>query len=162
MTSLSVEDLKPRSKKKLESVKNELYILVKAKHKTIISIIDHFIINNDCYLIMELATGRSLSDEVKKNGLFDEQTSKQYFAQTSSAINYLNKKMRITHKDLELANFFIYKYKNDQKVIKVTDFGLSRVRVDPRTGIFRQKFFGNSYLYVATNIEAFHGLQVRR
>jgi hypothetical protein len=28
-----------------------------------------------------LATGRSLSDEVKKNGPFDEQTSKQYFAQ---------------------------------------------------------------------------------
>jgi len=114
--SLSVGDLKPRSKKKFESVKNELYILVKAKHKNIISIIDHFIINNDCYLIMELATGRSLSDEVKKNGLFDEQTSKQYFAQTSSAIHYLNKKMRITHKDWQI--FLFTNTKTTRKLLK--------------------------------------------
>jgi serine/threonine protein kinase len=53
---------------------------------------------------MDLATGRSFSDEVKKNDTFDEQTSKQYFAQISSAIHYLHKKMRTAHKDLKLAN----------------------------------------------------------
>ncbi len=70
--------------------------------------------------------------------------------------------MRIAHKDLKLANVLICKYKDDQKVIKVTDFGLSRVRVDSKTGIFRQKCFGNSYIYVATNTEAFDSLQIRR
>jgi hypothetical protein len=47
LISLSVGDLKLKSKKKFESVKNELHILVKAKHKEIVSIIDHFMINNN-------------------------------------------------------------------------------------------------------------------
>jgi serine/threonine protein kinase len=99
-----------------------------------------------------LATGRSLSDEVKKNGPFDEQTSKQYFAQISSAIHYLHKKMRIAHKDLKLANVLICKYKDDQKVIRVTEFSLSRVRVDSKTGIFKDRSASVTLTYMSPQI----------
>jgi serine/threonine protein kinase len=46
----------------------------------------------------------------------------------------------------------IYKYKDDQKVIKVTDLGLSRVRVDPKTGIFKDKNLSGTLTYMSPQI----------
>jgi serine/threonine protein kinase len=60
--------------------------------------------------------------------------------------------MRIAHKDLKLANVLICKYKDDQKVIKVTDFGLSRVRVDSKTGIFKDRSASGTLTHMSPQI----------
>jgi serine/threonine-protein kinase SRK2 len=116
-----------RDEQKFNGLKNEIFILTKMKHKNIISLIDHFIINHKSYINMELSNGGTLDQEIKKSWPLPELVLKQYFAQTVLALNYLHKKL-IAHKDLKLANILISVDKKTQiKTLKLTDFGISRI-----------------------------------
>ena len=130
----------PKDKRRMALFKNELFILVKSKHKNIVGIKDHFIVNNQCYLIMEYANGGNMITDVKKYGPYKEREAMAYFAQVSSAIYYLHCRLGIAHLDLKLANFLIFggnEYIN--RTIKVTDFGLSRLRIDEKKGVMKEK-----------------------
>jgi len=114
-----------RDEQKITDLKNEIWILSKVKHKNIISLFDHFIINNKSYIFMELANGGTLDQEVIKWWPFTELEVKIYFSQITLALNHLHRN-KMAHKDLKLANILIC-VNNNVKILKLTDFGLSRV-----------------------------------
>lgn len=63
-------------------------------------------------------------------------------AQISSAIYYLHCKLGIAHLDLKLENILVFRRKGDKQdehLLKVTDFGLSRLRIDDMKGVIKEK-----------------------
>jgi serine/threonine protein kinase len=53
-----------RDQRIVTQLKTEIQTMPKVRHENIISLEDYFIIGNHCYLIMELATGGSLDEEI--------------------------------------------------------------------------------------------------
>ena len=97
---LTEDEFGVRSEARFANFKNELFILV--KHENIISVIHHFILNNDCYIFMEYASGGSLASGLKRRkDPFPQQTVRLYFAQMAKALHHLHKDMAIAHKDLK-------------------------------------------------------------
>ena len=165
-------DLDPESrqcKKAMTALKNELHIMEalikqidKVKHNHIIKVFDRFIIEKEendlnqkeikAYIFMELAEG-DLANEVEKKGQFTHSVAKRYFAQIVYAIDYMHR-LNIAHRDLKLENFLLFKSATvpNQKDIKVSDFGLSRVQYKDDTGYIHTKTTGGTKLYKAPEI----------
>ena len=68
-----------KNKDKMADFKNELFVLVKSKHRNIVGIKDHLILNNRCYLMMEYANGGNLSEECKKKAPYPQIKAKRFW-----------------------------------------------------------------------------------
>ncbi|XP_054157212.1 testis-specific serine/threonine-protein kinase 2-like [Oppia nitens] len=125
-----------------ESFKRELVLLVREKHRNIIQVFDHFIVEEKvknkfcCYIVMELSKQGSVKyqmlDEntddynMKKYRKLSETKTKLYFRDTANGLQYLHNK-QIAHKDLKLGNLLVFIDNNGQEMVKIADFGTSRV-----------------------------------
>jgi serine/threonine protein kinase len=117
-----------RNKQRVFSFKNELFALVRSKHENIIAIKDNFIMHNKCYLMMEFADLGSLDTDRKKTNGYKEVEARDYFSQISSAIFYMHCRLGYAHLDIKLGNILLVG-RGARKVVKVADFGLSRLRI---------------------------------
>lgn len=121
-----VVDISPHIKdydKRMELVKNELFILEKIKHKHIIQIYEHFIVEDHrLYLFMDYASGGDLSIQLELYGPFKEDQCRIWFRQIVDGVSYLHEQ-KIAHRDLKLQNILLDNNKN----VYITDFGLSQV-----------------------------------
>ena len=122
-------------KHRFSSFKNEIFSLIKNKHKNIIELLDHFIVKDIFFsvIIMEFATGGDLNKRLsnvhkKTNTGFTEEEAKLYFVQVANALYFVHSNQLI-HGDLKLENILITKI-NDKEVVKVSDFGCARVAVE--------------------------------
>ena len=116
-----------RDDKKYKNLKNEIFVMFKIKHENIVELIDTFIINNFCYIVMEFAIGGTVEEEITKCGPMTETNAKIYFIQMSRAVQRLHLNVNpIAHRDIKPANFLI-QIKDNNKIIKLTDFGFSKV-----------------------------------
>ena len=170
--AVKVIDLDPKAKKykkRMNSLKNELYVsdalirqINKVKHNHIITIFDRFIIESldkdsdtktsNAYFFMEMAEG-DLAHELLRTGPLPDPLAKRYFAQIVYAIDYMHV-LNIAHRDLKLENFLLVKSVTapNQKDIKVTDFGLSRVHYKEDTGLILSGKSGGTPQYKAPEI----------
>ena len=150
------------SQSRFESFKNEIFVLRRNPHKYIIQLKDHFLCNQTIsFIIMEFGNGGSLDQRLrKKQHPFPEEEAKSYFVQISNAIYYLHSK-GIVHGDLKLPNVLI-SIIGGKEMIKITDFGCSRVVYRKDTGIvMKTKAVGTvSYMspeqiivYIASNLK---------
>ena len=124
-----------KREKHLLGFKNELVTLKKLKDNIhIIQIFGDAMINDQLFIFMERADGKSLSDEVRHKGPLDEKKARRWFYQMCLAINFMHFK-GITHRDIKLNNVLLKKPNEEQvdsketlhRICKVSDFGLSRV-----------------------------------
>lgn len=124
---VAVKEINLRSEEEIMKVdekkrmKIEIQIIAGVRHKNIIRLIDHFMINNTCYLFMELANGGTVEDVIPLN----ETVAKQFFLQMAIAVDHLHS-LRVSHNDLKLNNILIHKIAKEM-VLKVTDFGFSQI-----------------------------------
>lgn len=102
----------------------EVEILQKINHPGCISIEETFETDDTLYLVLELVSGGELFDRIVSVGKFDEEKSRQYMIQMLEAVGYLHSQ-GIAHRDLKPENILL-KSKDDD-IIKLSDFGLSRV-----------------------------------
>ncbi|XP_054157614.1 testis-specific serine/threonine-protein kinase 2-like [Oppia nitens] len=123
-----------------DNFKQELVLLVREKHKNIVEVFDHFIIYEscdkyNCYIVMELAKqGSILKQIIDENHEYNDSLYKplseikvkSYFRDTAFGLQYLHNK-NITHKDLKLSNLLVFIDKSGQEMVKIADFGTSRV-----------------------------------
>lgn len=70
---------------------------------------------------MDFINGGELFRRLRKNGPFDEETSKFYIAEIMCAIDYLHKK-NIIYRDLKPENVLL----DSEGHLKLTDFGLAK------------------------------------
>lgn len=167
---------------RIRDLKNELFALVKLRHPNIVNLYDHFMVNSTCYIIMEFASGGSLSDYVKKKGPLKENLANKWFREIVSGLYFMHRR-KLSHQDLKLGNNIIENqslcfssinhFNNlsfhqgnvliaidenstlkppDNMSMKITDFGLSRVSFKETQGIVKKTSPAGTVLFMAPEI----------
>ena len=106
----------------LESVKSEIDLMRKLKHKNIVRLLDTYETDEYLYLIMEYAEGGELYDRLCKSTLRERQAACVMY-QLVSAIVHLHTN-NIAHRDLKPENILIVY--NNGFFVKIADFVLSK------------------------------------
>jgi serine/threonine-protein kinase len=84
------------------------------------------------YMVMEFLEGADLSTLLKTKGAVPVETAVEYVLQAAEAIAEAHS-LKIIHRDLKPANLFVARRADGSPVVKVIDFGISKV-ADPTTG----------------------------
>ncbi len=84
------------------------------------------------YMVMEFLEGADLSTLLKAKGAVSVELAVEYVLQTCEAIAEAHS-LKIIHRDLKPANLFVTKRADGSPVVKVIDFGISKV-ADPTSG----------------------------
>ena len=109
-----------KSKKSLDKVKSEIAIQRSLHHRNILKLYDSFDDANFFYIILELCTGHSVRDNLRKAKRFDEAETRRILKQVMDGLCYLHDN-RIIHRDLKPDNFLM----TSDGTVKIADFGLS-------------------------------------
>lgn len=89
-------------------------------HPHIVKLLDFFYNDKFFFMVFEHVEGKQLYDVVLNQGALDEETSRKYFRQIVSAVDYIHRNS-IVHRDLKIENILVDEFDN----IKLIDFGLS-------------------------------------
>jgi serine/threonine protein kinase len=120
-------------KKKLEfknllsKIHKEVAINKFLNHPHITKLFDYFETKDEIYLVFEYVSHGELFDLINSGVLIDEKTSRKYFQQIISALDYVHKS-GAAHRDLKPENILL----DDNDNIKLLDFGFSNLIKDGR------------------------------
>jgi len=89
-------------------------------------VIDYGLCESGPYLVMELLTGRSLSDELHEKGLLPWQRAHTIATQICDAVAEAHA-LHIVHRDLKPNNIFLTECSADRVHVKVLDFGAAKI-----------------------------------
>lgn len=119
--------------------------LVDLNHPNILRV--HDLIQNvdECAIVLDKISGKTINEIIKTNGPFDARTAQPIFKQMYDAVNYLHNKGYI-HRDLKPSNFMIT---NDNHVF-LMDFGIAK-NLNP-DGINLDYPETNTFVYMGTPI----------
>lgn len=137
----------------LSCLKAEVYVLEKYPHPNIITLYDHFVIDDKAYLIMEFADGGSLYGLLRDVKKLKEPTAYEYFVQILKGVLYLHS-FGIAHRDLKTDNVLLVNSKTEPgvKIAKITDFGLSRQMYKRKVGQMKAGSYAGTKSYMAPEI----------
>ena len=110
----------------LFSLLNEVRLLQSVSHPNIIRLEEVIDCPAMLVLVLELAEGGELFEQMLRKTVLDEATAKFYFQQMSSAIAYLHGR-NICHRDLKPENVLLFSAEDPNPVLKLTDLGLSKL-----------------------------------
>jgi serine/threonine protein kinase len=97
------------------------------RHPNIVTILDFNVDSaRQPYLVMELLSGPSLSDELALGGPMTPEAVAGILCPVASALQMAHDR-GITHRDLKPANIVAHRYESGDRVYKVIDFGLAAV-----------------------------------
>ena len=108
-------------RKKAASLKQEIKILRKLKHKHIVRYYDMLESENSISLLMEYVDGGTIYDLISKQGPLPEKEVSKYCQQILKGLEYLHE-AKIGHRDLKCANILLVNY----STCKLADFGISK------------------------------------
>ena len=121
---LTKENIKTLEDKEL--VQMEIGILKLCHHPNIVRLLDHLENNDHIYIVTEYIAGGTLGNYLRtKKFNFSERQATNIMSQIASGVKYLQS-YGIVHRDLKPENIMITE-QNDFGVIKIMDFGLSRI-----------------------------------
>ncbi|BBM96818.1 hypothetical protein MPTK1_1g00950 [Marchantia polymorpha subsp. ruderalis] len=109
------------------SLEREIQVLEKVQHPNCICFKECFFTSKSVYLITELVTGGELLERVLAKGRYTELEAATTINQVLNGVAYLHS-IGIVHRDLKLENILL-KSKDDDSVVKIADFGLSKIFV---------------------------------
>mmetsp|Transcript_20904 Transcript_20904/g.46457 ORF Transcript_20904/g.46457 Transcript_20904/m.46457 type:complete len:541 (+) Transcript_20904:220-1842(+) len=138
---------------KVDVLRREVALLKECDHPNIIKLIEVHEDQKYLHLITELCTGGELFDRIiektqSDEGHFSERDAAKLVKSILDAIAYCHDQKGIVHRDLKPENF-LFSTKEEDAVIKIIDFGLSR-HDDMQQGIMNTKV-GTPY-YVAPEV----------
>ena len=110
-----------RRKNQVKRIKMERDVLATAEHPYVVKLYHSFTSREHLYLVMEFVNGGDLLSLLRAVGFLDEDTTRQYVAEISLALDYLHTTLRVVHRDIKPDNVLIHQDGH----IKLTDFGLS-------------------------------------
>ena len=108
-----------------ERVNREVEILKRLRHENVVQLYEIIEDDSFVYVVMELCEGQALFEYIVENKSLDEPTACFFFQQIVYALEHLHKQ-NIVHRDLKPENVLL----TDELIIKLSDFGLSRVYND--------------------------------
>ena len=142
--------IKGESIEKIESFQNEAIILSKFNCENIVKYYDSSRDENNIYILMEYCNGKNLKNFIDENAnnntLIPENILYNIINQICLGINEIYHK-KIIHRDLKPENIFM----NQNMIIKIGDFGISRSFKSYKTYALTTKKLGTEY-YAAPEI----------
>jgi serine/threonine-protein kinase len=78
------------------------------------------------YIVMELLSGQDLAERMETSGVFPVETAAACMLQACEALAQAHV-AGIIHRDLKPANFFLSRHADGSDVLKVLDFGISKI-----------------------------------
>ena len=118
--SINKHFLSEKSQK--QKVMQEVYILKKIKHPSVMRLFESFETKKHILFVVELCSGGDLLNYVRKRRKLNEDVAKFFFKQVISGLQYLHKK-NIIHRDIKLDNILL----DHNGGIKIGDFGVSKL-----------------------------------
>lgn len=126
--ALKIVKKKGMDAKELESLKQEVQILMNLNHPNVVKLYEVFDTSKKMYMVMDLLIGGELFDRIVKKGSFSEAEAASQVKQVTSALIYMHKN-GVVHRDLKPENL-LFETKSDYSTIKIIDFGLAKVNDD--------------------------------
>ncbi len=97
-------------------------------HPNIITVHDYGVLNTaGAYLVMELVAGETLRSILKRDGRVPAMLTADWLEQILAAVGAAHT-AGVIHRDLKPDNIFITQGDKGQKVVKVLDFGLAKIK----------------------------------
>ncbi|KAF2200412.1 Pkinase-domain-containing protein [Delitschia confertaspora ATCC 74209] len=129
-----------------KKIDNEMRIMKDLEHPNIVKFIDYHDHGEHLYIIMEFVPHGDLQGRLQQKGPLPEPEAKTMSRQILNALAYLHRQ-HITHRDIKPDNILIMEH--DPFIVKLSDFGLSKVVQD--NGTFLKTFCG-TLLYCAPEV----------
>jgi serine/threonine protein kinase len=112
----------------VEQTKTERQILETInRHPFVVKLYYAFQDQEKLYLILEYGQGGELFTHLKTKGMLDEETAAFYMAEMVLALSHLHDNLGVVYRDLKPENCLLDAHGH----LLLTDFGLSKVAVDP-------------------------------
>ena len=107
------------------------------RHPNIVSVLDAGMHERRPYLVMELLTGESLDECLQRVGKMRPLHACVVIAQVARAVAHAHQR-KVIHRDLSTANVFLSQTdENEPPIVKVLDFGVSKVLSTERNSRIR-------------------------
>ncbi len=108
--------------------RREAEITSELGHPHIIEVIDFNVTPAGApYMVMELLQGESLGDHIQREGALPLARVEAILRQTASALAAAHRR-GVIHRDLKPQNIFLCRREDGSEVVKVLDFGISKVK----------------------------------
>jgi len=117
---------------KIAMLKAEVDILIKCDHPNVVKLYKVYETPQILYLVMEILSGGELFDRIISKGHYSEEDARQLSKTLCESISYLHS-LGIAHRDLKPENILL-KDTTEAAMIKITDFGLSKIFADDAAG----------------------------
>ena len=127
---------------------NEMKIMASISHPNIVKYIDYVDHDRHMYIIMEFVPCGDLQKYLQMYKAMQEDLAKTMAEQVLDALAYLHR-MKITHRDIKPDNILLATLDPSDFVVKLSDFGLSKVVPDNETFL---KTFCGTLLYCAPEV----------
>ncbi|KAK0306799.1 Protein kinase protein rad53 [Friedmanniomyces endolithicus] len=127
---------------------NEMQIMKAISHPNIVQYVDYQDHASYLYIVMEFVPCGDLQQYLGQRGMLDEILGNTVAWQVLEALDYLHGK-KITHRDIKPDNILIAKNDPAYFIVKLSDFGLSKVVKDDATFL---KTFCGTLLYCAPEV----------
>lgn len=102
--------------------------MYKINHENCIKLFEMYESKKKVYMVIELLAGGELFDRIVSKGSFSEKEAAELMKALAGAIKYLHG-IGIVHRDLKPENL-LYANNSDKSPIKITDFGLAKLKPD--------------------------------
>lgn len=99
----------------------EVQLLMRLDHQHVINLYQVMETQDECFVIMEYASGGELIDYIAARSRLTEKEARKFFRQIISAMDHCHL-ANVVHRDLKLENLLLTSEKN----ILISDFGLGR------------------------------------
>lgn len=109
----------------LELFEREAKTLGKLDHPQIPRLLDYFEQDKRFYLMQTWVKGKNLQQEVKQNGVFEEERTRKFLVESLEILKYIHG-LRIIHRDIKPANIICRE--QDQRLVLI-DFGAVKDQV---------------------------------
>lgn len=111
-------------------IENEVAVLRRVRHPSIIQLIEVDETPTQLFLVMELVKGGDLFDAITSSTKYSERDASAMVFNLAGAIKYLHR-MNIVHRDIKPENLLVCEYPDGTKSLKLGDFGLATVVEGP-------------------------------
>ncbi|XP_026111670.1 serine/threonine-protein kinase DCLK2-like isoform X1 [Carassius auratus] len=105
-------------------IANEVAILRRVHHPSIIMLIEELDTPTELYLVMELVKGGDLFDAITSSTKYTERDASAMLFNLTGALQYLHR-LNIVHRDIKPENLLVCDYPDGTKSLKLGDFGLA-------------------------------------
>uniref|UniRef100_A0A667Z658 Serine/threonine-protein kinase DCLK2 n=1 Tax=Myripristis murdjan TaxID=586833 RepID=A0A667Z658_9TELE len=111
-------------------IENEVAVLRRVRHPSIIQLIEVDDTPTQLFLVMELVKGGDLFDAITSSTKYSERDASAMVFNLAGAVKYLHR-MNIVHRDIKPENLLVCEYPDGTKSLKLGDFGLATVVEGP-------------------------------